>query len=71
MSQTEWVRAELLKGRVLTPIDALDGCGCFRLAARINELRAELPIETLSIHLPSGKTVAGYKHQPKKEEACH
>lgn len=72
MTQSEWVRTELLKGRVLTPIDALDGCGCFRLAARIAELRTELSIETLSIHLPNGKVVAGYQLQSKeKEQACH
>ena len=60
MSQTEWIIAEL-KHRPLTPMDALNGCGCFRLAARIDELRASgHNIETIRRTLPSGKVVAEY-----------
>lgn len=39
MTQTQWVRAQLVSGRKLTPIDALRGFGIFRLAARVQELR--------------------------------
>ncbi len=38
MSQTEWI-LENLRKRPLTPLDALQGCGCLRLAARILELK--------------------------------
>ncbi len=39
-SQTTWVHTQLIAGRRLTALDALKGCGCLRLAARIGELRA-------------------------------
>ena len=38
MSQNDWIIAELAK-RPLTPMEALIGCGCLRLAARILELK--------------------------------
>lgn len=38
MSQNDWIITELAK-RPLTPMDALIGCGCLRLAARILELK--------------------------------
>ena len=34
-SQLSVIRAALLKGKTITPIDALNMCGCFRLSARI------------------------------------
>ena len=46
MSQNNELRAALLAGRSLTPMDALRDFGCFRLAARVADLRREgLPIE--------------------------
>lgn len=60
MTQTEWILDNLKRGPV-TAIDALNGCGCFRLAARINDLRqAGHYIETRNKNLPNGKTVAEY-----------
>lgn len=60
MTQTEWILDRLQQGPV-TAIDALDGCGCFRLAARINDLRqAGHEIETQTLELPNGKHVAQY-----------
>lgn len=48
MSQDAAIRAALLAGRELSPLDALNELGCFRLAARIDELRkAGLDIETV------------------------
>ena len=38
MTQNEWVLNALKQGP-LTALDALRGCGCFRLAARVNDLR--------------------------------
>lgn len=61
MTQTEMIRAHLEAGREITPIDALEQYGCFRLAARIKELRnAGLPIETLT-EQRNGKALAKYR----------
>lgn len=48
-SQLSVIRAALLKGKTITPIDALNMCGCFRLSARIYDLRHNegLPIEVI------------------------
>jgi hypothetical protein len=61
MTQTECIRAALLSGLELTALDALHRYGCFRLAARIDELREEgLPIETV-IEKQGGKRFARYR----------
>ena len=61
MTQTEMIRAHLESGREITPIDALQQYGCFRLAARINDLRkAGLPIETIT-EQREGKAWAKYR----------
>ena len=61
MTQTEMIRAHLQSGRDLTPIDALNDYGCFRLAARIKELRNQgLPIKTLT-EQRDGKAWAKYR----------
>lgn len=38
-TQTDKILAYLEKGRAITPLDALNRFGCFRLSARIDELR--------------------------------
>ena len=38
-TQAEAILADLQAGRAITPLDALKEHGCFRLAARINDLR--------------------------------
>ncbi len=43
MGQKERIYQALRKGRTLTPHDALKEFGCFRLGARIFELRREIP----------------------------
>jgi hypothetical protein len=60
MSQSQWI-LKALEQRPLTPIEALEGCGCFRLAARIKELREQgHDIKTKSLILLDGKVVAQY-----------
>jgi len=60
MSQSQWI-LKALEQRPLTPLEALHGCGCFRLAARIKELRKQgHDIKTKSLILPDGKIVAQY-----------
>jgi len=41
MTQAEAILAHLKAGNTITPIEALDKFGCFRLAARIIELRRD------------------------------
>lgn len=40
-SQKEVIKALLLSGREITPLDAMRELGCYRLQARISELKAE------------------------------
>jgi hypothetical protein len=39
MTQTQEIQAHLESGQTLTPLQALNKFGCFRLAARILDLR--------------------------------
>ncbi len=58
MSQNEQILKALRKGRKITPLDALRNFGCFRLSARILELRQDgCPIETEKVN---GKPYARY-----------
>lgn len=60
MSQNEWVLKQA-KRRWITAMDALIGCGCFRLAARIKDLRDQgYNIVTMSVK-KNGKKFAAYK----------
>lgn len=61
MSQALQILQALERGERITPLDALERFRCFRLAARVLELRkAGHPIETRDIHLPNGKRIAEY-----------
>ena len=61
MSQNKQIADYLNKGKKLTPIDALNKFGCFRLAARIADLRNEgMSIVTNTIKLKNKKQVAQY-----------
>lgn len=62
MSQNEQILAALKRGRALTPLEALNEFGCFRLAARVDELRQQghaIAVERLK--LPTGKRIAQYR----------
>jgi len=61
MTQNDMIRTHLRSGKSITPLDALREYGCFRLAARIADLRAEgLNIQTSTIQ-SNGKTYASYR----------
>lgn len=61
MSQNKQIANYLNKGKKLTPIDALNKFGCFRLAARIADLRNEgMNIVTNTIKLKNKKQIAQY-----------
>ena len=60
-SQCADILAYLRTGAKLTPLEALDRFGCFRLGARIWDLkRAGHPIDKRMIEVESGKHVAEY-----------
>jgi hypothetical protein len=67
MTQSQWI-LQALGTRPLTAMEALAGCGCFRLAARIKELRQQgNDIKTKTLILPSGKIVAQYHLEQSNE----
>ena len=62
MSQNKQILEYLEKGNPLSPLLALELFGCFRLSARINELKkAGYPINTHKLNTPDGKCVALYR----------
>lgn len=60
MSQNEAIKAALLSGRSLTPLDALQDFGCFRLAARVADLRREGMDIECATETKNGKRYARY-----------
>lgn len=61
MSQTTQIANYLNKGKKLTAIDALNKFGCFRLAARIADLRNDgMNIKTTIVKLKNNKQIAQY-----------
>lgn len=70
-SQRQWILGELQRGRVLTHLDAENGCGCARIAARINELRKMgHNIITHTRALPNRKRIGAYQLIQTKKEAA-
>ena len=60
--QAEKILAYLKAGNRITPIESLELFGCFRLGARIYDLkRAGHKIESEMIKVSSGKRVASYR----------
>ena len=56
----EYLRA----GNKLTPMDALQMFGCFRLGARAFDLKRQgHPIVSEMVKLPNGKRVAQYRYE--------
>jgi hypothetical protein len=58
-TQAKAILDHLLTGKPLTALDALNQYGCFRLAARIHELRKDHEIEE-QIVTRNGKRYASY-----------
>ena len=59
MSQAKWILMAI-RQRPLTALDALHGCGCMRLAARINDLRADGHLIGTEMVSKNGKKFAQY-----------
>ncbi|MBU3577539.1 helix-turn-helix domain-containing protein [Polynucleobacter sp. UK-Kesae-W10] len=67
MSQCADILEHMQKNGPITAIEALTKYGCFRLAARIKDLREEgHEIETEDLELPNGKTIAKYALKAKE-----
>lgn len=67
-SQNQQIRSHLNSGKSLTPRQALDLFGCFRLAARIYDLK-KLGFEVeknmiFADNPPSNKMIAQYRKKP-------
>ena len=66
-SQCTQIITALINGKRITPLDALDWYGCFRLASRISELKKlGWNIEKETVLLSSGKRIARYYMDEKK-----
>ena len=61
MSQTERIRRHLESGKGLTPLEALKRYGCFRLGARVWELKREGMAIISERVRRNGKTFARYR----------
>jgi len=60
-TQSSAILDYMLSGHAITPLEALDLFGCFRLGARIWDLRREgHEIHAAPYKLPNGKTVQRY-----------
>jgi hypothetical protein len=60
-SQNALIKGWLLNGYSITQLEALTQFGCFRLAARIADLRDKgLNVQTDMVTLENGKRVARY-----------
>jgi hypothetical protein len=60
MTQNKQIANYLSKGKAITPIDALNKFNCFRLAARISDLRNEGLNIITKIVTKEGKSYASY-----------
>jgi hypothetical protein len=62
MNQISWVQTQLKKGKILTQIDAFNGCGTIRLAVHIEVLRSRgLNIITHRRIAKNGSRYAAYQ----------
>jgi hypothetical protein len=61
MKQAEEILAYLKTGKTLTPLEALDMFGCFRLASRVFDLKQDgWPIQCDKRDIGNGKVVGHY-----------
>ena len=61
MTQNQQIKSYLEQGKTITPLQALNKFGCFRLAARISDLRNDGLNIVTKIVTKDGKTFASYK----------
>ena len=61
MTQNDAIREHLMSGKSITPLDALRDYGCFRLAARIDQLRKQGYCITTEFETRNDKKYASYR----------
>lgn len=62
LTQKEQIKAHLLSGKTITPLEALRHYGCMSLAQRISELKVEgMEINSTPIKVGENKRVAKYQ----------
>lgn len=66
-SQNHQIAAYLMRGGSITPIDALKMFGCFRLSARIADLRRSGYRIKTKLVTENGKTFASYRLEASDE----
>ena len=60
-TQNQKIKQHLISGKSINPIQALKKFSCFRLAARISDLRNEgLQINTKIVNIKNGPKYAAY-----------
>lgn len=60
-TQVESILAYLKTGKTITPLEALNLCGCMRLQARIFDIKQRgYAIAKSMVQLPNGKRVMSY-----------
>jgi hypothetical protein len=64
-SQSKLILAHLKKGNAITPIEALNMFGCFRLSARIKDLRDQGISIQMERVTRAGKSFASYSISEK------
>jgi hypothetical protein len=69
MTQNEQILAALKRGP-LTPLEALERFGCFRLAARVGELRQQGHSIVTTTAEAGGKSFARYVYVPREPVQC-
>ena len=68
MTQEDLLLQHMLQGNSITPLDAFQKFGCFRLGARIYDLKRQgHDIRSETITGPNGKRYARYTLIPKGE----
>tara|TARA_R110000803_G_scaffold85233_1_gene151561 strand:+ start:409 stop:645 length:237 start_codon:yes stop_codon:yes gene_type:complete len=61
LSQNKLIKAHFAAGKRLTSLSALNEFGCFRLSARLSEIKDEgFPIGSIWIDLDNGKRIKEY-----------
>lgn len=61
MTQAQQITKHLQKGKSINPLEAFEKYGCFRLAARISDLRNDgMNIKTTIVKLKNNKHIATY-----------
>jgi hypothetical protein len=61
MNQHEWIIRQLKMGRMITALDALNGCGSMKLATRISELKRDGHNIVTHMVSQNGKKFAKYQ----------